>query len=60
VYRGQVIGYVGNSGTDAGVAGGRDRARLRFELWPAEDEYFGEGLEPEQVRLEAASLFVGP
>lgn len=60
VYRGQVVGYVGNSGTDAGVAGRRDGARLRFEVWPAEDEYFGQGLTPEQVRLEAASLFVGP
>lgn len=60
VYRGQVVGYVGNSGTDAGVSGGRDGARLRFEVWPAEDTYFGEGLTPEQVRLEAASLFVGP
>lgn len=60
VYRGQVVGYVGNSGTDAGVAGGRERPRLRFEVWPDEGRYFGEGLTPEQVRLEAASLFVGP
>ncbi len=60
VYRGQVVGYVGNSGTDAGVAGGRDRPRLRFEVWPSEGEYFGQGLTAEQVRLEAASLFVGP
>lgn len=60
VYRGQVVGYVGNSGTDAGVAGGRDRARLRFEVWPSDDEFFGQGLTAEEVRLQAASLFVGP
>lgn len=60
VYRGQVVGYVGNSGTDAGVAGGEDRPRLRFEVWPEEGAYFGAGLTPEQVRLEAASRFVGP
>ncbi len=60
VYRGQVIAYVGNSGTDAGVAGRDDGARLRFEIWSDEDSYFGEGQTPEQVRLAAASLFVGP
>ncbi len=60
VYRGQVIGYIGNSGTDAGVAGLEEGARLRFEVWPEEGAYLGEGLTPEQVRLEAASSFVGP
>lgn len=60
VYRGQVIAYVGNSGTDAGVTGREDGARLRFEVWAEDDTYFGEGLSPEEVRLEAASLFVGP
>lgn len=60
VYRGQVIAYVGNSGTDAGVAGRDDGARLRFEIWSDEGGYFGEGQTPEQVRLAAASLFVGP
>lgn len=60
VYRGQVIAYVGNSGTDAGVTGREDGARLRFELWSDDGSYFGEGSTPEEVRLEAASLFVGP
>lgn len=62
VYRGQVIGYVGNSGTDDGVAGRRDRARLRFEVWfdDAEEGFFGIGLSADEVRLAAASLFVGP
>lgn len=60
VYRGQVVGYVGNSGTDDGVAGRRDGARLRFEIWPSDTSFFGEGLDPTQVRLQAASLFAGP
>lgn len=60
VYRGQVIGYVGNSGTDDGVAGNRDGARLRFEIWQDEDTFFGEGSSAQEVRLAAASLFVGP
>lgn len=60
VYRGQVIGYVGNSGTDAGVAGSGDGPRLRFEVWYPDGTYLGQGLTPEQVRLEAASVFVGP
>lgn len=60
VYRGQVIGYVGNSGTDDGVAGNRDGARLRFEIWENDDNFFGEDAESQAVRLAAASLFVGP
>lgn len=60
VYRGQVIGYVGNSGTDDGVAGNRDGARLRFEIWEEDGDFFGEGADAAEVRLAAASLFVGP
>lgn len=60
VYRGQVIGFVGNSGTDVAVAGRTDQARLRFEIWPAPDEFFGAGMDAEAVRIAAASLFVGP
>lgn len=60
VYQGQVIGFVGNSGTDRAVAGGQDGARLRFEIWTAEEEFFGAGLSATEVRLAAATLFVGP
>ncbi|HET8986217.1 MAG TPA: hypothetical protein VFN03_10700 [Trueperaceae bacterium] len=62
VYRGQVVGFVGNSGTDDGVSGSRDRARLRFEVWfdGPEEGFLGEGLTSDEVRLTAASLFVGP
>ena len=60
VAAGQVIGYVGNSGTDRAVAGSQDGARLRFEIWEDDDTFFGEGADAQEVRLEAASLFVGP
>lgn len=59
VYRGQVIGAAGNSGTDDGVRGGRGGVRLHFEVWDG-DRFFGAGLEPDEVRAAAASLFVGP
>lgn len=59
VYRGQVLGYVGNSGTDDGVAGSRGGARLHFEVW-RDGSFFGQGLGPDEVRLAAASLFTGP
>jgi murein DD-endopeptidase MepM/ murein hydrolase activator NlpD len=60
VYRGQVLGFVGNSGTDRAVAGSQEGARLRFEIWLTEDEFFGAGMEATEVRLAAATLFVGP
>jgi len=59
VYRGQVIGYVGNSGTDGGVRGTLTTARLHYELWQ-DGNYFGSGLDADTVRLRAAALFVGP
>ena len=60
VYRGQVVGYVGNSGTDDGVAGNTRGARLHFEVWQPDGTFVGDGLDEEAVRAEAASLFVGP
>lgn len=60
VYRGQVIGFVGNSGTDRAVAGAEDGARLRFEIWSPEGEFFGAGQDATEVRLAASALFVGP
>lgn len=59
VYRGQVIGYVGNSGTEAGVRGRMTTARLHYEIWQ-DGNYFGMGLDADTVRLRAATLFVGP
>lgn len=61
VYRGQVIGYVGNSGTEDGVKGTTRGARLQFEVWQADNTFFGQNVETiDQVRSFAASLFVGP
>lgn len=59
VYRGQVIGFVGNSGTDDGVRGTSGGARLHFEIWQ-EEQFFGEEMNSEELRVRAASLFVGP
>jgi murein DD-endopeptidase MepM/ murein hydrolase activator NlpD len=59
VYRGQVIGYVGNSGTDGGVRGTLTGARLHYEIWQ-DNSYFGAGLDADTARLRAALLFVGP
>ena len=59
VVRGQVIGFVGNSGTDDGIAGSTHGARLHFEIWQ-DDTFFGQGLSQDEIRLEAASLFTGP
>jgi peptidoglycan LD-endopeptidase LytH len=60
VYRGQVIGYVGNSGTTEGVRGSTQNARLHFEIWEADGSFFGEGMDEDALRVRAASLFVGP
>jgi peptidoglycan LD-endopeptidase LytH len=61
VYRGQVIGYVGNSGTDDGVKGTTRGARLHFEVWNPDNTFFGQNAGTlEQVRADSASLFVGP
>ena len=60
VYRGQVIGYVGNSGTDNAVKGDAQGARLHFEVWESDDQFFGKGLDIEDVQIRAPRLFVGP
>lgn len=59
VERGEVLGFVGNSGTDAGIAGTELGARLHFEVWEG-DTFFGEDLDREELRIAAASLFTGP
>jgi murein DD-endopeptidase MepM/ murein hydrolase activator NlpD len=57
VKRGDVIGFVGNSGTLEGARGGRGNARLLFEVWPQPEQFLGQGLEPAAVRIAAAKLF---
>lgn len=59
VARGRVIGYVGNSGTFDGVVGRSSNVRLHFEIRDG-DGFAGQGLDPDGVRLLAASLFTGP
>ncbi|MEX2541060.1 MAG: M23 family metallopeptidase [Trueperaceae bacterium] len=59
VQRGTVIGFVGNSGTDEGVAGTRRGSRLHFEIW-GDDGYFGEGMDADEVHIAAATVFTGP
>ena len=59
VYRGQVIGYVGNSGTDDGVAGTTRGSRLHFEIWQ-DGTFFGQDLDEASLRAAARNLFVGP
>lgn len=59
VERGEVLGYVGNSGTDEGVAGTERGTRLHFEIWEG-DTFFGEELDTEALQIAAVSLFTGP
>ncbi|GIW24577.1 M23 family metallopeptidase [Meiothermus sp.] len=63
VYKGQWIGQVGNSGTEASLRGGSVGARLLFELWdgePDRDKYFGQGLTPAAVRARGKLEFSLP
>ncbi len=48
VRQGQIIGFVGNSGTSSGARGTRDDAHLHFEIW-VNDRYLGEGMEMAEV-----------
>ncbi len=61
VLRGDWIGNVGNSGTRAEALGGKNGARLLFELWQGEvgkGSFFGQDLEPEEVLKRARAFFV--
>lgn len=63
VLKGQWIGRVGNSGTEAALRGTGEGARLLFELWdgePDKDKYFGQGLTAEAVRARARLEFSLP
>jgi murein DD-endopeptidase MepM/ murein hydrolase activator NlpD len=60
VLKGQWIGRVGNSGTEAALWGKGEGARLLFELWdgePDKDKYFGQGLAPEMIRARGRLEF---
>ncbi len=45
---GEMLGYVGVSGTSSGAYGTRDGAHLHFEIW-VDDRYLGQGLNLEET-----------
>ncbi len=51
-----VIGFVGNSGMEAGANGTRGGAHLHFEL-RVDDHYLGEGMTPDAIRAQASRVF---
>jgi peptidoglycan LD-endopeptidase LytH len=57
VKRGQILGYVGNSGTLEGARGTRLNARLQFEIWLSEGRFLGQNMTGAQVRAAANGVF---
>jgi len=55
VRAGDIVGFVGNSGTEAAVNGTRSGAHLHFEL-RIDGRYFGEGMSNDQIREEGTRL----
>jgi peptidoglycan LD-endopeptidase LytH len=61
IKRGDVIGFVGNSGTLDGTRGTKNNARLLFEIWlENETKFFGAGLSSDTVRREVLKLIKVP
>jgi peptidoglycan LD-endopeptidase LytH len=61
IKRGDIIGFVGNSGTLDGTRGTKNNARLLFEIWlENETKFFGAGLTPDVVRREVAKIIKVP
>lgn len=56
VRAGDIVGFVGNSGTEAGVQGTRAGAHLHFEL-RIDGRYLGEGMSYDEVREAANRIF---
>ncbi len=56
VRAGDIVGFVGNSGTEAGVNGTRNGAHLHFEL-RIDDRYLGEGMSYDEVREAGNRIF---
>ena len=57
VKRGQIIGYVGNSGTLEGARGTRLNSRLQFEIWLSDNRFLGQDMTGPQVRAAANGVF---
>lgn len=53
---GTIIGFVGNSGMEAGAQGSEAGAHLHFEL-RIDDRYFGEGMTADAIRERAREVF---
>ncbi|WP_287409743.1 M23 family metallopeptidase [Oceanithermus sp.] len=59
VERGEWIGYVGNSGTQAASRGSREGARLLLEVWQGNVDtgtYLGKGLDPRENKDKLLTL----
>ncbi|GEM90082.1 M23 family metallopeptidase [Oceanithermus desulfurans] len=59
VERGEWIGYVGNSGTQAASRGSREGARLLLEVWRGNVDtgtYLGQGLDPRENKDKLLTL----
>lgn len=56
VRQGDIIGYVGNSGTEEAARGTQSLPHLHFELWQG-DTFMGEGLEPDAIYERVAQVF---
>ena len=56
VRAGDIVGFVGNSGTESAVNGTRSGAHLHFEL-RVDDRYFGEGMSYDEVRQAGNRVF---
>jgi len=53
---GDIVGFVGNSGTESGTQGTRGGAHLHYEL-RIDDRYLGEGMSADEIRALATRIF---
>ena len=56
VAAGDIVGFVGNSGTEAATQGSRNGAHLHYEV-RIDDRYLGEGMETDDIRALVTRIF---
>jgi len=56
VAAGDIVGFVGNSGTEAATQGSRSGAHLHYEL-RVDDRYLGEGMSADDIRALVTRIF---
>lgn len=56
VREGDIVAYIGNSGTEEAATGTQSLPHLHFELWRG-DTFMGEGLEPDAIYERVAQVF---